>query len=369
MNDDGTIAEIIDPLGETTELASTEFHNGIIVPGFVNTHCHTELSHFKGKFSPGTGLWGFVEQVRNLRLENSELPEVKIEESIAEMYRQGTVAAADICNTSDSFFAKQNSPIRFVNLVEVLGLDSEKADLILDRATFLAKFHEFKPGDSAQLTPHSTYTLSEKLWEKLANQLEEKQLISIHFAESKAEAEFTENRKGKLADTFQSWGLPINSNPLGNQVEIVKKYIPPNSRVLFVHNTFLTKADVLALKECFKNAFFSFCPESNLFIENTLPDVLMLIETGIPLTLGTDSLASSSNLSILQQMLIIQQQFPSIPFAEFLTWATLNGAKALSIDGELGSIEMNKKPGLNLISPFDFKNMRLLPNSKAKRLV
>ena len=50
----------------------------------------------------------------------------------------------------------------------------------------------------------------------------------------------------------------------------------------------------------------------------------------------------------------IMEHYKNIPFIEILEWATLNGAKALSIDHLYGSIEIGKQPGLNLINQFDF---------------
>lgn len=369
VDNTGKVVEIIDPKGEPIETSSTEFHNGVIVPGFVNAHCHTELSHFKGKLQPETGLSGFVEQVRNLRIENSVEPESAIKKGIEEMSRQGIVAVADICNTSDSFFAKQNSSIRFVNLIEILGLDESKAEMILEHGKMLKEIPDFKVGDCAYLTPHSTYTLSQKLWSLLANELKESQIISIHLGESQMERELTEKKEGKLADTFRSWGFSAESIPVGTPVDIVQKNIPNDKKVLFVHNTFLKKDEVVRLKQQYRDASFVLCPASNLFIEKALPDVEMLVKTGINISLGTDSLASSSSLSILDQINLIIKYFPQFPFGQILEWATINGAMALGMEQELGSIEVSKIPGLSLIYPFDFENMQPFNHSKVKRLI
>ncbi len=86
-------------------------------------------------------------------------------------------------------------------------------------------------------------------------------------------------------------------------------------------------------------------------------------------TLGTDSLASNQRLSILNEMKTLQANFPSISFQTLLEWATINGAKALNLDGKLGSIEKGKKSGLVLINNFDFQAMKLTANSNAKVLM
>jgi aminodeoxyfutalosine deaminase len=369
VDDSGAIVDIINPLGQEKEYSSTEFHNGIIVPGFVNAHCHTELSQLKGAIKSDRGLAGFVDQIRNFRLKGIAIDQVQIADAINEMHRQGIVAVADICNTTHSFSAKQNSKVQFVNFVEVLGLDPANANYLFDRALAIKGIAgEFLQQESI-LSPHSVYTLSNKLWQLLSGQLMHNEIVSIHFAESKQEFDLIERREGELAKNYANWSLPINSLPNGNHVDIVKKYIPKNTRVLFVHNTFIKEAEALALSNHYQKACFVICPTSNLFIENVLPNVEMLTKNGLSIAIGTDSLASTNTLSMLEQINVILNQFRSISFTQALSWATINGAKALGLHSELGTIEIGKKPGLNLISPFDFATMKPKPTSKVRRLV
>jgi cytosine/adenosine deaminase-related metal-dependent hydrolase len=152
-------------------------------------------------------------------------------------------------------------------------------------------------------------------------------------------------------------------------VDIAQKYIPNDNKVLFVHNTFLKKDEVVRLKQQYRDATFVLCPASNLFIERALPDVEMLVGAGVNISLGTDSLASSSSLSILDQISLIIKNFPQFSFGEILEWATINGARALGMEKEFGSVEIGKIPGLSLIYPFDFENIQPFNHSKVKRLI
>ena len=164
VNDEGVIVEIIDHKGQEKEYAHTEFRNGIIVPGFVNAHCHTELSMLKEQVTPKTGLADFVNQIRNSRLGGLNADENSICNALDEIRRTGTVALADICNTTHSYTAKQQSQIGFVNFVEVLGLDNEKAQQVMDRAMDTKRKLSQLLGSKNFLTPHSVYALSTKLW-------------------------------------------------------------------------------------------------------------------------------------------------------------------------------------------------------------
>jgi cytosine/adenosine deaminase-related metal-dependent hydrolase len=111
------------------------------------------------------------------------------------------------------------------------------------------------------------------------------------------------------------------------------------------------------------------CPSSNLFIEGVLPDVQMIASTGVNIALGTDSYASSNTVSVFDQMMILLEHFPFLTFDEVLKWATLNGAKALNFETIIGSLEEGKRPGLNLITHFDFTSMKPTPLSRSKRLI
>ncbi len=100
---------------------------------------------------------------------------------------------------------------------------------------------------------------------------------------------------------------------------------------------------------------------------NAIGDVMM--ENQLQPCIGTDNLASNPRLSILDEMIILQQHFPEVTFQELLVWATLNGAKALGMESYLGSFEKGKKPGVLLITGFDFKNNRLTGSAEVTRLV
>jgi cytosine/adenosine deaminase-related metal-dependent hydrolase len=108
-----------------------------------------------------------------------------------------------------------------------------------------------------------------------------------------------------------------------------------------------------------------------LFIQNRLPDLQLfsLQEFRNYICLGTDSLASNTNLSILEEMKMIQQHAPDISLETLLLWASLNGAQALGFDQILGSFEKGKKPGINLVTGIDFENLRFTGESEVKVIV
>jgi len=111
------------------------------------------------------------------------------------------------------------------------------------------------------------------------------------------------------------------------------------------------------------------CPLSNYFIENKYPDLTNFIPFSDKVTIGTDSLASNNTLSILEEMKALVKIKADLSFEKVLQWATLNGAKALQLDRNIGSIEIGKKPGINLITDFDFANTNITDKSTVRVLI
>lgn len=122
----------------------------------------------------------------------------------------------------------------------------------------------------------------------------------------------------------------------------------PADKIILVHNTFTKQGDIDFIKQQkrFEETYFCICINANQYIENALPPVDLFRKNNCNLVLGTDSLASNRSLHLLDEMKTIQKNFPHISLIELLQWATINGAKALSLDNEFGSFEKGKKPGV-----------------------
>ena len=137
---------------------------------------------------------------------------------------------------------------------------------------------------------------------------------------------------------------------------------------MLVHNTVSQEADISFAGNYFHRLYWCLCPNANLFIEDKLPDIELFRKHGSCITLGTDSLASNSSLSILEEIKTIQFHFPAVPLCEMLMWATQNGAEALGFN-HLGTFEKGKRPGVILIENIDNNNLGLLPASWPRLIV
>lgn len=117
-----------------------------------------------------------------------------------------------------------------------------------------------------------------------------------------------------------------------------------------------------------ENTFFVICPNANLYIENQLPPVTLFQKENLNICLGTDSLASNHQLSILEEMITLQDHFPEIKIQELVEWGCLNGARALNLSNRLGSFEKGKNPGINLITSADLQALKFTSTSRIKIL-
>jgi len=341
--DDGTIISVTDTRGNLTETAGLSFYNGIITPGFINCHCHLELSHFKNLVEPAKGLPGFIGSIRKLRETVLGEPAAAAKRYHSSMEAEGIVACADICNGTDSFSAKENSSIEYLNLIEVFGINPDNAMQRFNEAAQVAESAEAL-SLRYNIVPHSAYAMSLRLLELIRNYKKGTPVTSVHFMESEAEAQLLAGSGGPLLESYKDFGIDISTlNVPLSHADAVINHITPHGALILVHNTFADRSTVDAVNKR-GDTFWCLCPGSNMHISEKLPPVLMLREAQCTIVVGTDSLASNTRLSILSELITLQEAFPGLPLGELITWGTINGAKALGISDRMGSIEPGKRP-------------------------
>ena len=373
-SDNGEILEIIDNNGVLKEQPGLEFYSGILVPGFVNAHCHLELSHLHQKIEEKTGIGGFIGKINRLRNEETQNKERAIWGADRKMWAAGISAIGDISNSLLTLDVKQKSKIYYHTFIESFGFHPDRAERAFDLAKYLQD--EFRRnGLPESIVPHSPYSVSAQLFKKIQqNALAEKSILSIHNQESKGEEDFFKTGTGEIANHLQhNLGIDISHwKPTAkSSVQSILKYLPAENQLLLVHNTFTKKNDVAFLKKyrSLENTFLALCPRSNLYIESTLPPVDLFRNENLQICVGTDSLASNYSLSVLEELKTLQENFPEISLEELLKWGTLNGAKSLRIQDNFGSFEVGKKPGVNLIAGVDLKQLKLTQKCKVRRIL
>lgn len=358
---DGTIVSV-DKWTPGKEDYNTEFYNGILVPGFVNAHCHLELSYMKGSIEEGGGLAAFIAGMRARRERGMERAADSAAQYDTRMHRSGVSAVADIVNSDITQTVKRNSQIRYRNLIEVFGLRLSDAGLIMQKAQDLKKVFS-----DANITPHALYSLSDELFNALSGEMAYETLGSIHYLESADENQYYQTGGGDFAEELKKMTNDLPVFVRNGKAAMLSMLWGKNNRVLLVHNTFADEEDEAMIKSTLPEAYRVLCPESNRYISKKCPSVEAFRKDRI--CLGTDSLASNHDLNMVAEMRCLSECNPELLFADVLQMATLNGANALSVASDYGSIEPGKKPGLVLIENFDFSHMRLSDQSISRRLV
>jgi cytosine/adenosine deaminase-related metal-dependent hydrolase len=180
-------------------------------------------------------------------------------------------------------------------------------------------------------------------------------VICIHNQESREEDKYYLRKEGGVQDLLHTLGIDDSLfTPSGHSsLQTYLEWLSPTHPFIFVHNTYTSREDVQYAHKRLKQAYWCFCPNANLYIENTLPDIDMFISEGARICIGTDSLASNHSLSILSELQSIKKHYLHISWEILLQWATSTGAQALGMQGIIGNIEPGKKPGMLHITSLD----------------
>ncbi len=332
----------------------TEFHAGLLTPGFVNAHCHLELSALRGRIPEGCGFAGFARAMGEVRgLADEEERRAAIAAADAEMTRGGIVAVGDIANGEAAFDVKSAGRIAYRTFAEFFGLRTMAADGL----------RPLLRHPRTSLTPHSVYSVQDAPFRALC--AEGTAPLSIHFMESPAEAELFAGR-GPLHEWYARAGFACDFLHYGSPAERLVRSIPAERPLILVHACCVGEAEVRRILAHFTApVYWCLCPRSNRYISRLAPPVALLRSLGARICLGTDSLASNRSLSLLDEL----RALGGVPLRESLRWATLGGAEALGLDDALGTVAPGKRPGLNLLTGLDFERMALTPDTRVKPLL
>jgi cytosine/adenosine deaminase-related metal-dependent hydrolase len=367
IDEKGKVIDLIDSANLDYHIDEIELYRGIITPGFINTHCHLELSHLRGKISHKTGLDTFIKEIQQFRNQPAEdiFSAILIAEN--EMINNGIVAVGDIVNDTSTINQKSLGRLKYHTFIELFAFHPDSANAVFDKGFDLYNQFKEKTGNNVSIAPHSPYSVSETLLKKISNFAQQNNdILTIHNQETEDENHLFISKSGKILERLHGFGIDTSFFEKSGQTSLISSLLnmPKGCKMQFVHNTFTSKADIEWANNYSKNLHWCFCANANLYIEGITPDFNLFINGRN--TIGTDSLASNYSLSILDELKTIASINSSIPLDTLLRWATINGAEYLGFDKELGSIEKGKSPGFNLIK--NIEGLSLTKNSVIQKL-
>lgn len=370
IDDKGVILDLVPFSG--TNLSEYEYYPGMLSPGFINSHCHLELSHLKNKFQTGLKLIPFLRNVVQQRESDPDFIAQCIKDADNEMLSEGIVAVGDISNKTDTLELKRSSNIHYHTFIE--AFDFLQDHLATQFFEGYKKVYDAFEGLSRTMVPHAPYSVSPTLF-ALINSVnrDTASVLSIHNQETEDEDLLFQNKSGGFVEFWESFGFTMNAFVATGKESVyyAMKQMHSKQNTLFIHNTQMKESQIRDVIKWNSNSYFVTCPNTNLFIENALPEYIHFVNANAKICIGTDSLCSNWQLSILEEMKIILKYNSWLSMEEVCSWATFNGAQALNLDHQKGSITKGKKPGINWIQ--DVKNeagiLKLGNQARIKKLI
>ncbi len=353
LDDDGTVRMVGTRAALRAEFprAAEERAHGVLVPGLVNAHCHLELSALADAVPGGEGL---VPWTRSLLKSAADLPRdrrrLAAEQAAAAAVRLGTAAIGDVGNTLDAAPGIGAAKLSGVLFHELVGSrEAATGDALADAGRERARADaeaEWPAGLGYVRAPHAPYSAGADLLRRIfAAAAGEGRATSIHIAEDPDEIALLRDGSGRWAAVLEALGVPPGSrvpgkSPVAYLAELGAFDGAPPLLVHMVH----ADGDDRRLARA-AGATVVLCPRSNLHIGGQLADVPALLDDGLPIALGTDSLASTPDLSLWGEMATLAAHFPSVSSARWIEAATTGGAAALGLPAH-GALAPGKRPGV-----------------------
>jgi len=314
-----------------------------IMPGLVNAHTHVELSWMWGKVQPKPSFADWVSELIALRAATAATHDgtQAMTEAIASLEECGTAAIGDISNTLTSIEPIAHSKLHAVVFRELIGFGAPNPDAIAAQARAEIDRRPPFPRIRLALAPHAPYSVSPGLFRAIARDAAAHQTVSsVHLGESREELQFLREGSGPFRDLLErlgawnpAWHPP---GPGVGPVDYIASLGMLSPRTLIVHGVQFTDAELAKLAQ--NDATLVTCPRSNVWVGVGDPPVDRFYASGVRLAIGTDSLASASDLNLFNELAALHHLAPHVPAADLLTSATLNGAEALGFP-DLGAIE------------------------------
>lgn len=326
----------------------------VLVPCLVNAHAHVELSWARpeGAAPPAGG--SFMGWLRDLVARRAAVPPSVARDAavraVAEMVARGTAAVGDVANDELAAPVLAASPLRGVLFQEVYGFRASDAEAIVTEAAARVERIVADPAVRAAagrfpvvLTPHAPHSTSSALLKALAGRAAASgDRLSIHVAETDEEGSLLRDGSGPFVDFLRERGVWDDAwhAPGLSPVEYLDRLGLLTPKTLCVHCVHVDHQDLSKLQA--RGVTVVTCPRSNKRLGVGRAPVPKLLASGIPVALGTDSLASAPDLDPFEELASLRDEHPGLAPAAALRIATLNGAAALGLGKSLGSIEVGK---------------------------
>jgi aminodeoxyfutalosine deaminase len=356
LDDAGTVLAV----GKRAELrrrfsdAEEQRARGVLMPALVNAHVHLELSGLAGRVPGGRGLVGWVAACGAAAAEAPATREQRREtaaRAAKDAVALGTAAVGDVGNTLDAIGGLASAGLRGTFFHELLASrEARTGDALADAARERAVFAQegaWPAGLGYVPAPHAPYSVDPPLFRRIFAAAARTGLpTSVHVAEDEDELALLRDGGGRWPAVLEALGQSPAARvpglapvPYLASLGAFNGAAPP----LLVHMVHASAEDRRVARDA--GATVVVCARSNLHVGGRLPDIKALRESGLPVALGTDSLASAPDLSLWGEMATLSARFPGVPAAYWLEAATRGGARALRLPS-CGALQVGRRPGV-----------------------
>jgi aminodeoxyfutalosine deaminase len=341
---DGRIASVDrrDPGGAGRDLGDV-----ILVPGLVNAHTHLNLSDLAAPLGrPGTGLVHWIGQVMRHRLERPATPQT-IADGLRECVRLGSTAVVDVAQDAPPADVVASLGLNLISCIELIAPTADRVAqqwVRADAHLAAAAAASWQPG----LSPHAPYSVRpEVLDHAVALSAERRVPLAMHVAESPEEMELLHHGDGPLREMLERLGAwDPEAFAQGLTVLDYLKTLARAHRALVIHGNYLADEDITFLAAHADRMAVVYCPRSHAFFAHDPYPLEKLLAAGATVALGTDSRASSPDLSLLADMREAHRRHPGVSCETIVRLGTLGGATALGLANQIGTIEPGRRADL-----------------------
>jgi len=341
--DDGRIVSV-GP--RTPEPASRDLGNVVLMPGLINAHVHLELSWLRGRVPPSASFTDWVKQLMALRRGTEPADDASVIEpmqaAIHELQASGTVAVGDISNSLASPAVMRAAGLGGVVFHELLGFQERDGGMV-ERTRAMRAACTGEPRVS--LAPHAPYSTSPELFQAIRAEVDGSacRVISVHLGESPEEGDLLLTGGGTWRAMLELIGVWRDdwTVPRCGPVAYLDRLGVLDACTLVVHGVQFDAAELARLAAI--GATLVTCPRSNEWVGVGAPPIARFYESGVPVAVGTDSLASVADLNLFNELAAMRAIAPRVPAARFLESATQVGARALGLGDQLGSLTPGKR--------------------------
>lgn len=357
---DGIVAETgtLDDLRSRHSAPVVDYPGSVLIPGFVNAHTHLELTHFPSwrlrsavDYNPRRFTDWIVQLIKISRGLTPEDYPPSIREGVRMCLESGTTAIGEIVTNPALAGLYYGSPLAGRLYFELLGQDPNHFNGKLAAATTAVQQNEAHLF-AAGLAPHSPYTIAQEHLDAIRDAAASKHLpLSIHLSESRSEADCIFDGSGELATNFYpfvGWETFLGHPHRCSSTELLDRHGLLTPTTLAVHCVHVSLADARIIKS--RGAHIALCPRSNELLDVGRAPVALFKKLGIPLALGTDSLASNNSLSLWDELRFALETFPhDLTEQDVFRMVTSGGAAALGISSACGSLEAGKRADFQVV--------------------